>query len=179
MRYLYDRFGGAAMLHRLYADTTAAAQTSANTHPILAAAGDGESFAQLYAEFAAALAVRGVATTASPYAFSRQVMLVGTKSLALPGPRTWNLVLNGPRSPDDLTSTQPYTSARIKLDVGVSASALLLQGATDFFNVAPASGAGAMVSGSAPAAAGRLGAALVQGAYDDNPSCLGPSGQCS
>ena len=179
MRYLYDRFGGDAMLHRLYADTLSnGSSTSANTHPVASAAANGETFAQLYGDFGAALAARNVASTDPRYRFASTVTLVGTKSVTFPGATTDNVVFDGPRSPDDLTSAQPYlATSRIKLTVGGSVNAKLLQGGIDFFNVAPAP-AGATVRGSVTAPPPGLTAALTQGAYDDTGSCLGPPSKC-
>lgn len=179
MRYLYDRFGGDAMLHRLYADTVSnGTSTSADTHPVVSAAANGETFAQLYGDYGAALAARNVAATDPRYRFASTVTLVGTKSIVFPGPTNENVVFDGPRSPDDLTSTQPYLAkSRIKLTVGGSVNAKVLQGGIDFFNVAPAS-AGATVRGTVTAPPPGLTAALTQGAYDDTGSCLGPPSSC-
>jgi hypothetical protein len=175
-RYLYDRFGGDAAMHRQYASLTSTS-SGANVNPVVAEAGNGETFAQLYADFAAALAARNVASTDPRFTFSSNVTLVGTKQIPIPGGQTWDMVLNGPRSPDDLTSTHPNSLPRIKLTASSTVSAKLITGATLFFNAAPS--AGSIVSlNSTSAPLGRVDGALVQGPYNDNGSCLGPAPGC-
>ena len=175
-RYLYDRFGGDAAMHRQYASMTSPA-SGANVNPVVAEAGNGETFAQLYADFAAALAARNVASTDPRFTFSSNVTLVGTKQIPIPGNQTWDMVLNGPRSPDDITSAHPNSLPRIKLTASSTASAKLIDGATLFFNAAPS--AGSIVSlNSTSAPSGKVGGALVQGPYNDNGSCLGPPPGC-
>jgi hypothetical protein len=173
-RYLYDRFGGDAAMHRQYATLTSTA-SGANVNPVLAEAGNGESFAQLYADFAAALAARNVASTDPRFSFSPAVLLVGTKQVPVQGGQTWDIVLNGPRSPADLTNAHPFATGttRIKLTPNTTVSAKLITGATLFFNAAPSPGSiTSLVSTSAPG--GTVQGALVQGAYNDNGSCFGP-----
>jgi hypothetical protein len=180
MRYLYDRFGGDVALHRLYADLSQPVSGTANTHPDVAAAGNGETFTQLYADFVSAVAARGVATGGDArYQFSSSITLVGKKTIPLPGGQTWDVVLDGPRSPENFSASTPGSSPRIKLTpTGSTVTAKLIQGSTLFFNVAPAVSPGATVLGSVPNAAGRLNAALVQGAYDDTGACIGPAPGC-
>lgn len=180
MRYLYDRFGGDAVLHRLYTDLPQPIPGTANTHPDVAAAGNGETFAQLYADFVSALAARGVATGGDArYQFSSAITLAGKKTIPIPGGQTWDIVLDGPRSPENLSASAPGSSPRIKLTpTGTAVTAKLIQGSTLFFNVAPSASPGATVLGSVPSAAGRLNAVLVQGAYDDTGACIGPAPGC-
>ena len=171
-RYLYDRFGGDAALHRVYANLSNTPIGVANLAPIVAEANNGESFAQLYADFGAALAARNVASTDPRFTFSSTVFLVGSKTVPVPG-GTWDIVMNGPRSPDDVTNSHPLPVPRIKLTPSGSVSAKLITGATLFFNAAPSGGAiVSLTSTSAPA--NKVYGALVQGAYNDSGACLGP-----
>ncbi|MDB5026418.1 MAG: peptidase immune inhibitor [Candidatus Eremiobacteraeota bacterium] len=172
-RYLYDRFGGKAALHRQYANTTAAT-SGGNVNPIMAEAANGETFAQLYGDFAAALAARNVASTDPRFTFSPGVMLVGSKQITVPGGQIYDLVLNGPRSPEDLTSTHPGTQPRIKLTPSHSAGAKLITGATLFFNAAASPGSIVSLD-STGAPSGKVAGAMVQGGYNDNGACLGPA----
>jgi hypothetical protein len=171
-RYMYDRFGGDAAMHRLYADLSPSSSSVANLHPIVAEAGNGESFAQLYDEFAAALAARGVASTDSRFTFGSNVLLSGLTTITFPGGTTYNLRFNGPRSPEDLTSSTPGSAPRIKLTPGNSVHAKLISGATLFFNTA-ASGGSLVELNSTSAAGGSVVGGLVQGGYNDNSACLG------
>jgi hypothetical protein len=174
-RYLYDRFGGDAAMHRQYATMTSTG-SGANVNPVLAEAGNGETFAQLYGDFAAALAARNVASTDPRFSFSSAVLLVGTKQVPVQGGQTWDIVLNGPRSPADLTNPHPFATGttRIKLTPSTIVTAKLITGATLFFNAAPS--AGSITSLNATTApAGSVEGALVQGAYNDNGSCFGPA----
>ena len=173
-RYLYDRFGGDAAMHRLYADLSPSQTGVANLHPLVAEAGNGETFAQLYDEFAAALAARHVASSDPRFSFGSNVLLLGLTTLTLPG-GTYNERFDGPRSPEDITSATPETLSRIKLTPSSTVHAKLISGATLFFNVAPSGGSLVQLNAtSAPSNA--VPGALVQGAYDDNGACLGPSG---
>jgi hypothetical protein len=170
-RYMYDRFGGDAALHRVYASLipTPGGANVANVAPIVDEAGNGETFAQLYADFAAALAARNVASTDPRFSFNATVFLVGKKTVPVPG-ATYDIIMNGPRSPDDLTSTHPST--RIKLTPAQAANAKLMTGATLFFNAAAS--AGSIVSLDATTApSGKVAGALVQGGYNDSSACLG------
>jgi hypothetical protein len=175
-RYLYDRFGGDTALHRVYADLSSTPTGVANLGPIVAEANNGESFAQLYADFAAALAARKIASTDPRFTFNSTVFLVGSKTVPIPG-GTWDIQMNGPRSPDDITNTYPSTLPRIKLTANGTVSAKLITGATLFFNAAAS--AGSIVSlNSTSAPANKVYGALVQGAYGDNGACLGPAPGC-
>ncbi len=174
-RYMYDRFGGDAALHRVYASLTATGGSGANVAPIVAEANNGETFAQLYADFASALAARNIASTDPRYSFNSTVFLVGSKTVPVPGAQ-WDIVMNGPRSPDDLTSSHPLAqgAARIKLTPTHAVSAKLITGATLFFNAAQSGGS--IVSLDATSAlSGKVAGALVQGSYNDNGACLGPA----
>jgi hypothetical protein len=177
-RYMYDRFGGDAALHRLYADLSPPpASGAANLHPIVAEAGDGETFAQLYAEFAGALAARSVASTAPRFSFGSNVLLNGQTTLTIPGGTTYNELFDGPRSPEDITSSTPENLSRIKLTPSSTVHAKLISGATLFFNAAAS--AGSLVQLTATSApAGAVNGALVQGAFNDNGACVGPASVC-
>jgi hypothetical protein len=184
MRYLYDRFGGNAALQRIYADVTPTPQvrTSANVSPIVAAA-NGEPFAQVYGEFAAALELSGTGTTTDPrYTFNAAVHLRGQMNYAQPGSVTVFANFQGPRSPEDLTSATPGSAARIKFTPGGTVSAKLLRGATLFFNAANAATGATVRASIAGAPAGSPQAILTQGAYSDSPGACAaaqPSTTCS
>ena len=174
---MYDRFGGDQAMHRLYADISAPTTGQANLHPLVAEANNGESFAQIYADFAAALAARNVASSDPRFSFGSNVLLVGKTTIPFPLATTVGAVFNGPRSPEDLTSSTPNTVARIKLTPSSTVHAKLITGATLFFNVAPSGGSLVeLTSTSAPASS--VDGALVQGAYNDTGSCLGPPPGC-
>ena len=176
-RYLYDRFGGDAALHREYADLTPAPASGANVAPIRAAA-NGETFAQVYGEFAGALAARNSASTDPRFTFGSSVLLDGLTTMRIPGGATWNLRFNGPRSPEDLTSSTPGSSPRIKLTPGNTVTMKLITGASLFPNVAPAGGA--VVSGTVSGApASSINGLMVQGAYADTGACFGPAPGCT
>jgi hypothetical protein len=177
-RYLYDRFGGDSALHRVYADLTTAPTSGANVYPIQAEA-NGESFAQVYGEFAGALAARNTASADPRFKFGSNVLLDGVTQVLVPGGVTWNMRFNGPRSPEDFTSSSPGTQPRIKLTPGGGAVSIkLISGATIFPNVAQAGGA--VVTGSVSGEPGfGVNGLMVQGAYQDTGACLGPPGQCN
>ena len=175
MRYIYDRFGISG-LHNLYANRTQRASTaSANVAPIVAAT--GESFAQISGEFAAALSASGDTGTTDPrFKFSNNVLLRGTTTFTDPFNVPVFASFQGPRSPDDLSTTTSPSNPRIKLTPGSTVTAKIIQGATLFFNTAAVAGTGATVRATvtgAPVASSQ--AALVQGAYSDTPgACLSP-----
>jgi hypothetical protein len=176
-RYMYDRFGGDAAIHRLYADLSPSSSSSANLHPIVAEAGNGEAFAQLYAEFAGALAARNVASTDPRFTFGSNVLLNGLTTIKFPGGTTDNERFDGPQSPEDITSSTPGTAPRIKLTPSSTAHAKLISGATLFFNTTPSGGSLVELS-SASAPGGSVAGALAQGAYDDKGACIGPASSC-
>ena len=177
-RYLYDRFGGDAALHRVYADLTPPVPGTANVAPIQSEA-NGESFAQVYGEFAAALAARNVASGGDPrFQFSSNVLLRGVATLPIPGGAVWNQRFNGPRSPEDLSTSSSPSGPRIKLTPGGTVTMKLITGATLFPNVA-ASGGSVVQANVAGAPALGVDASLVQGAYDDGGSCRGPAPGCT
>src|SRR5665213_3165375 len=177
-RYMYDRVGGDAAMHRLYADLSPPPSSTANLHPLVAEAGNGETFAQLYAEFAAALAARNVASSDPRFTFGSNVLLNGLTTITFAGGTTFNERFDGPRSPEDLASTTPETLPRIKLTPGATVSAKLISGATLFFNSAKSGGSIVRLN-SATAPGGTVDGALVQGGYDDNGACLGPPSSCT
>ncbi|HEY6233573.1 MAG TPA: hypothetical protein VIW69_00545, partial [Candidatus Elarobacter sp.] len=163
---------------RVYADLTAPPANGANVSPIQSEA-NGETFAQVYGEFADALAARNVAANGDPrFTFSSNVLLRGVTTMVIPGGATWNLRFNGPRSPEDLTSTTPSSNPRIKLTPSGTVTMKLITGATLFPNVAAAGGS--VVSATVSGAPGLgVNAALVQGAYDDSGACFGPAPGCT
>ncbi len=176
MRYLYDRFGGSAALHRLYADLSPGQSGTANTGPVVAAAGNGESFGRLYGDFALAIAARNELSTNAAYRFSSQVPLMTTVGIPLPGGETAALRFDGPTSSDDLTLSDPYQGYVIELQLGQTVGGQLLRGATAFYNGPGDPGVGATVLGSAPRANAFLNAGLAQGGFDYDQTCASVSG---
>jgi hypothetical protein len=176
-RYLYDRFGGDAELHRGYADLTQPG-SGANVYPIQSEA-NGEPFAQVYGEFAGALAARNTASADPRFKFGSNVLLDGLTTAYFPGNVTYNVRFNGPRSPQDITSSTPTSQPRIKLTPGGgNVTIKLITGATVFPNVAP--GGGAVVTGTVSGApAFGVNGMMVQGAYQDTGACVGPPSSCT
>ena len=115
LRYLYDRFGGVNALHAIYAEKNNAG--GVDVGPVVAAARN-EPFAQVYQEFATALAVHigGGATevvTDPRYAFSSQVVLRGlvqTYSRRILTP-VRNIVQPGPLNPELFNGGMPTLDA--------------------------------------------------------------------
>lgn len=178
-RYLYDRFGGDPALHRVYADLTATPSNSANVSPIQSEA-NGELFAQVYGEFAGALAARNTQSSDARFKFGSNVLLDGVNTITIPGGAVWNERFNGPRSPEDIAGSTPGSSPRMKLTPGGATLTIkLISGATVFPNVAAPAG-GAVVSGSvAGAPASSINGLMVQGVYTDTGACLGPAPGCT
>lgn len=165
LRYIYDRFGPAA-LQRLYADLTqSAGGFSANVAPIVAAA-NGEPFTQLYREFAIAVASQNnVATTDPRYLFSNQIVLNGpvqvTSRIKASGTRT--LYFGGPQPPVDISQSPVNGSLPSPpLTLGSTLNLQLLAGATMFFHPQPStSGATLRASGNSATLQG----GMVQGNF--------------
>src|ERR1700681_306196 len=106
------------------------------------------------------------------------MLLDGLTTIQIPGGATWNMRFNGPRSPQDITSSTPNTQPRIKLTPGGNVTMKLITGATLFPNVA--AGGGAVVTGTVSGAPGLgVNGMMVQGAYHDSGACLGPSPGCT
>ena len=142
LRYLYDRFGGVNALHAIYAEKNSGG--GVDVGPVVAAAG-GEPFAQVYQEFATALAVHigGGATevvTDPRYAFSSQVVLRGpvqTYSRRIIT-NVRNIVQPGPLNPEVFNGSTPTLDAtgkntiRESLTPGQTLTLKLISGATIF-----------------------------------------------
>ncbi len=168
MRYLYDRFGGSAALHAVYAEKSNGL-SGVDVGPVVAAAG-GEPFAQVYQEFATALAVHvggGAAEAVSDprYAFSSQLVLRGpvqTYSRRI-STNIRNIVQPGPLNPEVFNGSQPAFDAsgnvvRQTLTPGQSLTLSLISGATVFITPTntPSTGATVRASDSTPSFQGSL-----------------------
>ena len=162
----------------MYADLTTPPNSTANVSPIQSEA-NGESFAQVYGEFAGALAARNTQSSDPRYKFGSNVLLDGLTTVLFPGGSTLNERFNGPRSPEDIAGSTPGTTPRMKLTPGGPTQSIkLISGATIFPNVAPAGGA--VVNGSvAGAPPSGINAFMVQGAYGDTGACIGPPASCT
>ena len=170
IRYLYDRFGGIAALHRLYAET-ATGGGPIDLGPAIAAA-NGESFAQLYLEFASAVAIHAGGTipetSSDPrFTFSPSVILRGQTAAYSRriSANTRTIVQGGPENPEVFAGAQPLIDAngyvRETLRPGQTLTLRLISGATIFLTASgtPPGGATIRANGSAANFQG----ALVQG----------------
>jgi hypothetical protein len=121
MRYIYDRFGPSAL-------TTIYNTPGPGVAPVLAAAG-GESFPQLYREFASAVSAQSSPLATAPYAFSSAVVLRGNvdvPSARLAPLNTRHYVFGGPQAPETFNNNQP--SGFLTLGPGTTATTFILEG---------------------------------------------------
>jgi hypothetical protein len=160
MRYLYDRFGPTAL-------TTLYNTPGPGVAPVVAAAG-GESFPQLYREFAAAVAAQSSPVATTPYAFSSAVVLRG--NVDVPSVRsapfnTRHLGFGGPQPPETFSNNLP--TGFLTLGPGTTATTFILDGGILFL---PSSngGSGTSINLTIPGAASLEGA-LIQGALPTPP----------
>ena len=121
-RYLYDRFGGNAAMQAIYNNT------GSGVTPALAAAG-GESFPQLYREFATAVSAQNTSAAIAPYQFSSAITLRG--NVDVPSNRTGaqstrHLVFGGPQPPETFSANQP--TGFVTLGPGVTLTTFLVEG---------------------------------------------------
>lgn len=170
IRYLYDRFGGANALHAIYAAKSQANALGVDTGPATQAAG-GEAFAQLYREFATAVAVHaggsGPEVTADArYQFSPFVVLRGSLTVfsRRNGNDTRTIVQPGPMNPEIFSNNQPVlandgSTARQILSPGQSLTLSLITGATTYLTPSgtPAGGATLRAQNAVPTFQGSLG----------------------
>ena len=167
LRYLYDRFPGA--LQRVYAEKSGGA-TGIDVGPATSAA-NGEPFAQLYQEFATALAVHaggGAAeiTTDPRFTFSSALVLRGltqTYSRRI-STNVRNIVQPGPENPEVFSGNQPVldvnsNSVRQTLTPGQTITLKLISGATIFATATgtPSTGGTVRVNGATANLQGALG----------------------
>jgi len=167
MRYLYDRFPGA--IQRVYAEKSGGT-IGIDVGPATSAA-NGEPFAQLYQEFATALAVHaggGAAeiTTDPRFTFSSGLVLRGltqTYSRRI-STNVRNIVQPGPENPEVFNGNQPALDAggnpvRQTLTPGQTITLKLLSGATIFATATgtPVAGATVRASGAPMNLQGALG----------------------
>lgn len=164
MRYIYDRFGGAAALHAVYSDFRPGNGFQSNVNPILAAAGNAESWSQLYGEWAIAVSAQSSGITSDPrYSFAAGIILRGpvqVPSRRGPPQQIRYLVFGGPQPPESFDASGNLIGY-VTLSAGSAPSVRALDGAANFFWPAPVGG-GATVrtqTGSLNAPQG----ALVQG----------------
>ena len=100
----------------------------ATVGPVLAAAG-GESFAQLYREFATAVSAQNTSAATPPYQFSSAVVLRGNVDVpsVRPGAQsTRHLGFGGPQPPETFTNNLP--TGFLTLGPGVTATTFILDG---------------------------------------------------
>ena len=130
IRYLYDRFGASALTTIYNTPGADPANTSppATVGPVIAAAG-GESFAQLYREFATAVSAQNTSAAASPYQFSTAIVLRGNvdvPSVRTGAQSTRHLGFAGPQPPETFSNNLP--TGFLALGPGVTATTFLLDG---------------------------------------------------
>lgn len=171
IRYLYDRFGGVAALHRLYAET-ATGGGAIDVGPAIAAA-NGEGFAQLYLEFASAVAIHAGGTipeiASDPrFTFSPSVILRGPTPVYSRriSANTRTIVQGGPENPEVFAGAQPLIDAngyvREVLRPGQTLTLRLISGATAFLTASGSPPGGATIRANGSAA--NFQGSLVQGA---------------
>ena len=164
VRYLYDRFGGAAALHALYADFRPATPGLSNVNPVLAAAGNSETWPQLFGEWTTALAAQSTGVTNDPrYGFNPAVVLRGpvqVPSRRNPPLQVRNLVLGGPQPPEAFDSSGNLTGY-VTLSASSSPTVRALDGAANFFIPSPLAGGATIRTQTGTLNASR--GALVQG----------------
>jgi hypothetical protein len=160
MRYLYDRFGPTAL-------TTLYNTPGPGVAPVVAAAG-GESFPQLYREFAAAVAAQSSPVATTPYAFSSAVVLRG--NVDVPSVRsaplnTRHLGFGGPQPPETFSNNLP--TGFLTLGPGTTTTTFILDGGILFL---PSSNgvSGTSINLTIPGAPSLEGA-LIQGALPTPP----------
>jgi len=170
MRYLYDRFGAGALtaVYNTPGADPSAASPPATIGPILAAA-NGESFAQLYREFATAVSAQSTSAAASPYAFSSAVVLRGNvdvPSVRSGAQSTRHLGFGGPQPPETFSSSN-VPNGFLSIGPGTTATTLLLDGGILYLPSANG-GSGTTITVTAPGAPGLEGS-LIQGTLPTPP----------
>jgi hypothetical protein len=130
MRYLYDRFGPSALttIYNTPGTDPAALSPRATVTPVSAAAG-GESFMQLYREFATAVSAQNTSAATAPYQFSSAVVLRGNVDVPSirPGAQsTRHFLFGGPQSPETFANDLP--TGFLSLGPGVTATTFILDG---------------------------------------------------
>ena len=136
LRYLYDRFGGTAALHAIYADFRQnALGAGANVNPVLAAAGN-EPWFQLFGEWSVALSAQSSGITTDPrYSFNPAIVLRGP--VQVPSRRgapqqIRNLVFGGPQPPEAFDGSGNLIGY-VTLSTASSPTVRALDGAINFF----------------------------------------------
>jgi hypothetical protein len=163
MRYLYDRFGPSA-LTTIY-NTPGPDGTSSSppaVSPVLAAGG-GESYAQLYREFATAVSAQNTSAAAAPYTFSSAVVLRGNvdvPSVRTGAQSTRHLGFAGPQPPETFSSTN-VPNGVLAIGPGTTATTFIVDGGILYL---PSSngGTGTTITVTAPGAPSLEGS-LIQG----------------
>jgi hypothetical protein len=134
--------------------------------PVAAVA--GESFEQLYREFATAVSAQNTSAASGPYQFSTAVVLRGNVDIPsiLPGAgSTRHLVFGGPQPPETFANNLP--TGFLTLGPGVTATTFLLDGAILYLPSAngPAGTTISVTIQAAPSLAG----SLIQGTLPTPP----------
>ncbi|MBV8601977.1 MAG: hypothetical protein JO359_10485, partial [Candidatus Eremiobacteraeota bacterium] len=165
VRYLYDRFGAAA-LHAIYNDfNVGVVAGESNVNPVLAAA-NGEPWPQLFGEWAVAVAAQSTGiTTDARYGFAPSVVLRGhvqIPSRRSPPLNVRTFVFGGPQPPETFDASGNFLGY-VTLSASSAPSVRALDGAVNFFNVAPAA-EGATLRANVGALNAARGA-LVQGTF--------------
>jgi hypothetical protein len=128
IRYLYDRFPGALSTIYNTPGPDGSGSSAPGVAPVLAAAG-GESYPQLYREFATAVSAQNTSAAAAPYQFSSAVMLRGNVDVPSirPGAQsTRHLGFGGPQPPETFANNLP--TGFLTLGPGVTATTFILDG---------------------------------------------------
>jgi hypothetical protein len=168
VRYLYDRFGPSALttIYNTPGADPAEQAPQAIVTPVAAVA--GESFEQLYREFATAVSAQNTSAATGPYHFSSSVVLRGNVDIPwiLPGAgSTRHLVFGGPQPPETFANDLP--TGFLTLGPGVTATTFLLDGAILYLPSANGPG-GTTISVSIPSAPSLEGS-LIQGTLPTPP----------
>ncbi len=162
-RYIYDRFGAGTINNLVQSSSNGVANVSQVT---------GESFLQLYQEWATAVAAQSTNVTSDPrFSFNPAVVLRGPVTVTSRVKPSGSRVLNfaGPQPPEDFTNNPP-TSLFPPLSPGATETPKLIDGATMFLEATPTSG-GDTVRAGAASSVPAFQASLVQGNYtQSNPS---------
>lgn len=158
-RYMYDRFGTGEI-------TSIYNSTAPSVAAVAAAA--GESFPQLYREFAAAVSAQNTNAATAPYGFSSAIVLRG--NVDVPSRRTGaqstrHYTFGGPQPPETFTNNVP--TGFLFFGSGTNGTTNLIDGATLFLPVANG-GAGSTITVTAPGAPSYQGAS-IQGSLPTPP----------
>jgi hypothetical protein len=159
-RYLYDRFGQSEIA-AIYNST------ASGVGPVLAAV-PGESFSQLYREFATAVSAQNTSAASAPFTFSSAIVLRGNvdvPSVRTGAQSTRHLVFGGPQPPRVFNGNQP--GGFLTLGPGTTATTFVVEGGILFLPSANGA-AGTTIRVSIPGAPALEGS-LIQGTLPTPP----------